>query len=130
MITITKLKQYARVLKRECYALYLASRHPLTPWYAKVFVAIVVAYAFSPIDLIPDFIPIVGYLDDLVLLPLGIKLAIKLIPYGVLEECRHRADEVNRKTIAGSKITGITIILIWVLLGLLVSKWVFKQFSI
>lgn len=75
-----KLKQRARQLKAETFALYLAARHPDTPWYAKLLVATIVAYAFSPIDLIPDFIPIVGYLDDLVLIPMGIALAIKLVP--------------------------------------------------
>src|SRR5215468_413091 len=83
-----------RQLKREVYALYLAARHPQTPWYAKLFVAGVVAYAFSPIDLIPDFIPVLGYVDDLILIPIGIAVAIKLVPPHVLAECRARAEEV------------------------------------
>lgn len=84
-------KGWARALKREIHALYLACRDPRTPWYAKLVAGLVAAYALSPIDLIPDPIPIVGYLDDLILLPLGIILARKLIPPDVLEDCRRRA---------------------------------------
>ena len=83
----------ARALKRELYALYLASRDPRTPWYAKAAIAGVLAYALSPIDLIPDFIPVLGYLDDLVLLPAGIWMALRLIPPTVMAESRARAEE-------------------------------------
>jgi len=86
-----KLKQRAKSLKGELTAIYLAARDPRTPWYAKAMIACVVAYAVSPIDLIPDFIPVLGYLDDLVLLPLGIHLAVKLIPAAVLADARLRA---------------------------------------
>ena len=79
---LKKIKAKATQLKREIVALYLAGRDPRTPWYAKAMIAAVVAYALSPIDLIPDFIPILGYLDDLVLLPIGIWLAIRMIPRG------------------------------------------------
>lgn len=85
---LKELKQRARKLKAETFALYLAARHPETPWYAKLFVAGIVAYAFSPIDLIPDFVPILGYLDDLILIPIGIALAIKMVPPSILAECR------------------------------------------
>ena len=84
----TSWQQRARQLKRETYALYLAYRDPRVPWYAKVLAVCVVAYAFSPIDLIPDFIPVLGYLDDLVFVPLGISLALRLIPPEVMAECR------------------------------------------
>ena len=77
---LVKLKERARSLKAETLTLYLAARHPLTPWYAKIFIGGVVAYAVSPIDLIPDFIPVLGYLDDLILVPIGIALAIRMIP--------------------------------------------------
>jgi len=87
----TGWKDKARRLRNEVYAVYLASKHPATPWYAKALVALVVAYALSPVDLIPDFIPVLGYLDDLVLVPAGIALAIRLIPPPVLEECRQKA---------------------------------------
>lgn len=85
------LKKRVGQLKREVQALVLAARDPRTPWYAKWLVAGVVAYALSPIDLVPDFIPVLGYLDDLILVPLGIVIAIKLIPPQVLAECRARA---------------------------------------
>ena len=88
MALLDELKKRARHLKAETFALYLAARDPRTPWYAKLLVAGIVAYAFSPIDLIPDFVPVFGYLDDLILLPMGITLAIKLVPNSVLAECR------------------------------------------
>ena len=88
MALLAELKQRARHLKAETFALYLAARDPRTPWYAKLLVAGIVAYAVSPIDLIPDFVPVLGYLDDLILIPAGIALAIKLVPDSVLADCR------------------------------------------
>lgn len=85
-------RRWARTLKHRIHALYLAARHPRTPWYAKILALIVVGYAFSPIDLIPDPIPILGYLDDLVLLPVGIWLVLKLIPAAVWAECEAQAE--------------------------------------
>ena len=96
MTRLQKWKQRAKGIKRDVYSLYLAYRDARTPWYAKVFAALVVAYAFSPIDLIPDFIPVLGYLDDLLLLPLGIVLAIKLIPAEVMTDARLKAEESAR----------------------------------
>jgi uncharacterized membrane protein YkvA (DUF1232 family) len=90
-------RQRARRLKRETYALYLAYRDPRTPWPAKVVAACVVAYAFSPLDLIPDFVPVLGLLDDLVLLPLGIALALRLIPAEVMAASRERAEEAAER---------------------------------
>src|SRR5918998_6471079 len=90
--SIANWKQRARQLKRELYALYLAYKDPRVPWYARLFAACVVGYAFSPIDLIPDPIPVLGYLDDLLLVPLGIALAVRLIPPQVLADCRARAE--------------------------------------
>jgi uncharacterized membrane protein YkvA (DUF1232 family) len=87
-------KSRVRQLKRETYALYLAYRDPRTPWYARLFAACVVGYAFSPIDLVPDFIPVLGHLDDLVLVPLGILLALKMIPPEMMAECREKAEDV------------------------------------
>src|SRR5512144_3435294 len=89
-------RQQARRLKVEAYTLYLAYRDPRVPWYARIFAACVVGYAFSPIDLIPDFIPVLGYLDDLLLVPLGIALTIRLIPPDVLSECREQAKLIMR----------------------------------
>lgn len=85
---LDKLKSHARALKNEAFAVYLAAKDPRTPWYAKALIFFVVAHTFSPIDLIPDFIPVLGYLDDLIITPLELALAIQLIPAEVLEEAR------------------------------------------
>src|SRR5688572_28611749 len=90
---LTALRQRAHALKVETLALYLVARDPRVPWYARLFVAAVVAYALSPIDLIPDFVPMLGYLDDLILVPLGLALALRLVPRPILEECRARASD-------------------------------------
>ncbi|MBI3972602.1 MAG: DUF1232 domain-containing protein [Chloroflexi bacterium] len=116
MATVATWKQRARQLKRDTYAVYLACRDPRVPWYAKLFAAAVVAYAFSPIDLIPDFIPVLGYLDDLVVVPLGIYLALKMIPSPVMADCRARAE---RAIAEGSRkprnwLAGTLIVAIWV----------------
>ncbi len=109
-------KQRARQLKTQTYALYLAYRDPRTPWVARIFAAMVVAYAFSPIDLIPDFIPVLGYLDDLILVPLGIMLALRLIPPAVMEDCRVQAQAAQDKPV--SRAAAIVIVAVWVLLAL------------
>ncbi len=108
-----KWKKRAKQLKTEIYTLFFAFRDPRVPWYAKVFVGCVVGYAFSPIDLIPDFIPILGYLDDLLLLPLGITLALRMIPKEVLKECRIKAQETLDKDIHKNWIAAFVIIAIW-----------------
>ena len=122
-------KSRMRVLKRETYALYLAARHPGTPWYAKAFVAVVVAYAVSPIDLIPDFIPVLGFLDDLVLLPLGIWVAIRMIPAGVLEECRARAQDSLEEGEPSGRAAAIVVVAIWVVLAALAAVWGWESFG-
>src|SRR5512139_3535716 len=94
---IEQWKRLAAQLKIEVYALYLAYRDPRVPWYARVFAACVVGYTFSPIDLIPDPIPVLGYLDDLILIPLGVKVALKKIPANVLAESREKAREIIRQ---------------------------------
>lgn len=129
MALLAELKQRARHLKAETFALYLAARDPRTPWYAKLLVAGIVAYAFSPIDLIPDFVPVLGYLDDLILIPLGIALAIKLVPPTVLAECRTRARETMRNGKPVSRIAGAVIIVIWLLLALLGIVWALEAFT-
>ena len=111
------LKKRARRLKTELYALYLAYRDPRVPWYARVFAAGVVAYAISPIDLIPDFIPVLGYLDDLILVPLGIVLALRMIPPEVMAECRERAKEISREGRPTNWVAAGVIIGIWLLLA-------------
>ena len=105
----TKSKQ----LRSEVYALYLASKHPRTPWYAKTFAVLIVGYALSPIDLIPDIIPVVGYLDDLIIVPAGIALLIKMIPEEVLEECREKARFQSLSKQRRNWIAATVIVLIW-----------------
>ena len=90
---VNRLKDWARRAKRDIYALYLAARDPRVPWYAKALAGLVAAYALSPIDPIPDFIPVLGYLDDMVVIPLGIKAAIWMIPEEVMADLRRQAEE-------------------------------------
>jgi uncharacterized membrane protein YkvA (DUF1232 family) len=110
-------KQRARQLKIETYALYLAYQDPRTPWYARVVAACVVGYAFSPIDLIPDPIPILGYLDDLILLPPGVILALKLIPPSVMVECRAKSKTALTQGKPTNWLVAAVIITIWLLLA-------------
>jgi len=118
MSVLTTLRHRARLLKRDTYALYYACRDPRTPWYAKALAAVVVAYAFSPIDLIPDFIPVLGYLDDLLLIPAGIALAIRLIPSAVLDDCRAAAMlQSERPT---SRTAALVIAAVWIAVAALV----------
>lgn len=118
-----KIKQRASQLKVETYMLYLAARDKRTPWYAKLVVAAIVALALSPIDLIPDFIPVIGYLDDLILLPLAYALVIKLIPQSVLDDCRARALLAMDAKLPVSWTAGIMIILLWITLTVIFGKW-------
>ncbi len=121
-----QLKARARALKADTYALYLAARHRDTPWYAKVFTACVAAYALSPIDLIPDFVPVLGYLDDLIIVPLGIVLAVRMVPPAVMCQCREQAQErmSNGKPI--SRAGAAFIVLIWLVAIALVAFWVYE----
>ena len=119
------LKQRIDELRSDTLALYLAARHPQTPWYAKIVVAAIVAYALSPIDLIPDFVPIVGYVDDLLLIPLGIAFAVKLIPASVLRECRARASERLADGAPKSRCAAAVIVAIWVVATVLGAMWAY-----
>ncbi len=112
-------KRRARQLSAQTYALYLAYRHPRTPWYAKVFAALVVGYVFSPIDPIPDFIPGVGLLDEMVVVPIGILIAAKMIPRDILEECREKAREVAEGEKPVSRVAAVVVVAIWLLCGAL-----------
>lgn len=112
---LTDLNTWARRIKTNTFALYLACKDPRTPWYAKVFAGCVVAYAFSPIDLIPDFIPILGYLDDLVLLPIGVVLALKMIPPDVFAECRQQAETRLSGGKPVNRTAAFVIVVIWIL---------------
>jgi uncharacterized membrane protein YkvA (DUF1232 family) len=104
-----------RILKQETFTLVVACRHPRVPWYAKALALLVVGYALSPIDLIPDFIPILGYLDDLILIPLGFMLVIRLIPAEVLAECRRQSAEIVGRATRAGKIAATVIVTIWIL---------------
>jgi uncharacterized membrane protein YkvA (DUF1232 family) len=126
MSWLATLHQRARRLKAEIWALYLAARDPRTPWYAKLLVAGIVAYACSPIDLIPDFVPVLGYLDDLVLLPLGIALAMWLVPPAVLVECRARAQETLQNGKPISWVAGAMIVVLWLGCAVLGVVWICK----
>jgi uncharacterized membrane protein YkvA (DUF1232 family) len=112
---VGRLERWARRLKVEIYALYLAYKDPRVPWHARAFAALVVGYAFSPIDLIPDVIPVLGYLDDLLIVPLGIALAIRMIPPPVLAECREEAR--NSKDRPVNKVAAVVVVAIWIALA-------------
>jgi uncharacterized membrane protein YkvA (DUF1232 family) len=121
-----RLRCWARSIKRDVHALYLSARDPRVPWYAKAVALAVAAYALSPIDLIPDFIPVVGYLDDLILVPLGILLAVRLIPPAILAE--HRATATDTPLQAGRG-AAIVIIAIWIGLALIAVGALLRTFE-
>ena len=123
---IERLESWARKLKVEVYALYMAYKDPRVPWYARVFAAVVVGYAFSPIDLIPDPVPVLGYLDDLILIPLGIALAIKMIPPPVLAECREKARNAKDRPV--SKVAAVVVVVVWFTLAALAVWLVARVF--
>lgn len=129
MSMIAKLKTRARQLKAEVFALYLAARHPNTPWYAKLFIVAIVAYALSPIDLIPDFIPVLGFLDEIVLLPLGIVLVLKMVPIEVMSECRARALAQPANGSRSGRIAADVIVLLWLTLAVLGAIWAHNAFA-
>ena len=118
-----RIQAWSRRLRRDTYALYLAYRDPRTPWYAKMVGALVAAYALSPIDLIPDFIPILGYLDDLLLLPLGIALAVRLIPPKIMRECRAKAEASPPK----SRLAGVVVVCIWIVCAGILTATVVRR---
>ncbi len=123
------LQGWAQQLKAQLLALYFAYRDPRTPWYARVFAIGVVGYAFSPIDLIPDVIPLLGYLDDLVLLPVGIYLALRLIPAAVMVEARRRAAEPGQ-TIPVSRAGAAVVLLLWLVGLLLILAWFWRHIRV
>ena len=124
---LTRIKIWARTLRREAHAIYLASRDPRVPWHAKLLAMAVAGYALSPIDLIPDFIPIVGHLDDLIIVPLGIWLVLLLIPEGIMAECRARADLAAGRPV--SRTTMTIIIALW-LVGAVAMGWIFHAYLV
>ena len=117
MSPVARWKQWAEKLTRETFTLYFACRDPRTPWYAKALAACVVAYAFSPIDLIPDPIPILGHLDDLVLVPLGVALVCRLVPREVMADCRERARTFMDCKKPKYRVAAVAVVLIWLALA-------------
>lgn len=127
-VNLGEWKRWAGRLKSETHALYLAYGDPRVPWYAKLFVALVVGYAFSPIDLIPDSIPVLGYLDDLILVPLGVALAVRMIPEDVLSESRRKAREMaERGERRVSRTAAAVIVVLWLALAVLAALVVVRM---
>ena len=127
-MTITEqLRDWARRIKRELAAVYLAARDPRVPWYAKAVAIIVVAYALSPIDLIPDFIPVLGYLDDIILVPLGLMLVIRLMPDGLLDEYRKKADDMGRAP--ANRAAAVVVIILWLVAAAVTGRWAYTYYS-
>jgi uncharacterized membrane protein YkvA (DUF1232 family) len=124
---LERLKQRARALKNEAFAVYIAAKDPRTPWYAKALVFFVVAHTFSPIDLIPDFIPILGYLDDLIITPGGLWLAVKLIPPEVLAEARVTAATRGVDRSVG-KVGAVIIVSLWII-GIVIAVFLILRYT-
>lgn len=124
MMVLQQLRNWAKTLKRQVMVLWFSCQHPETPWLPKMVAIAVVAYALSPIDLIPDFIPILGYLDDLIILPLGILLVIHLMPSKVLEECRLQAMDWETHHVPRPVSRGAAAIIIFIWLILLGAVWI------
>lgn len=118
---LKRIKSWARTVKRDVQALYLAARDPRTPWYAKAVALGIAAYALSPIDLIPDFIPVLGYLDDAILLPLAIMLAVRLVPPDVMAE--HRAAAAAAQARPVSRAGAAAVVALWLLSAGLLLGW-------
>ena len=115
MQVLGQLKRWAKIARRDLHAVYLAARDPRVPWHAKAVALFVTAYAFSPIDLIPDFVPVLGYLDDLVIVPIGLWLAIRLIPPDILEEHRAAAERAAKEPV--SMVGAALMISVWLMLA-------------
>jgi uncharacterized membrane protein YkvA (DUF1232 family) len=124
---MSNLRAWAKALKRDIITLWFALKHPLTPWHARAFAAVLTAYALSPIDLIPDFIPILGYLDDLIIVPVGVWLLLRMVPTQVLTDSKDQADEWFRqgKTKPMSFWGLIIILLIWFFAAWATNKAIF-----
>jgi uncharacterized membrane protein YkvA (DUF1232 family) len=124
--SVSTLKERARQLKSEVHALYLAARHPHTPWYAKLCLVAIVAYVLSPIDLIPDFVPVLGLLDEVVLLPFAIRFAVRLVPDTVMAECRARASRQRTNGVGSGRVAAVLIVCVWLILIVWCASWVYE----
>lgn len=118
---LRRVKGWARAIKRDVHALWLAARDPRTPWHAKALALGIAAYALSPIDLIPDFIPVLGFVDDAILLPLAIMLAVRLVPAEVMAEHREAAGKAQGRPV--SRVGGALIIALWLIAATMVTWW-------
>lgn len=127
---ITRLKARSRELKRDTLALYLAARHPRTPRRARVLATLVAAYALSPIDLVPDFIPVIGYLDDLLIVPAGIALAVHWIPADVLDECRLEAERLFGGERPVSRLAASIVVGVWAIGAVVLGLWLYRAIRI
>ncbi|MEW4280003.1 MULTISPECIES: YkvA family protein [Priestia] len=123
---LNQLKLWAKKLKKQLFILYLAYKDERVSWYTKLFTACVVAYAFSPIDLIPDFIPVLGYIDDIIIVPLGIMIALKMLPKSVIEDCTIKAEELIQNERHKNWVAGSIIIIVWLLIFMWSCFTVFK----
>lgn len=122
------LRAWARGIKRDLTAIYLATKDPRMPWYAKALAVIVVAYALSPIDLIPDFIPVLGYLDDVILVPAGLLLVVWLMPDGLMAECKAKADAMGRAP--ANRAAAIVVVVLWVMAAIALTVWAYAYFAL
>ena len=118
---LSRIRAWAREIKRDVVALWLAARDPRTPWYAKALAAFIAAYALSPIDLIPDFIPVLGYLDDLIIVPIGIWLSVKLIPVALMVEFREKAGRLVERPM--SYVAAIVVVGVWLITASALLMW-------
>lgn len=124
---LSQLKVWARAIKTDVHAAYLAARDPRVPWLAKILAVAVTAYALSPIDLIPDFVPVLGYLDDLLIVPFGIWLVVRLIPGEVMAEYRVKAREAGKRPISKAGMTAI--IVLWIASALLMGRLGYRYWT-
>jgi uncharacterized membrane protein YkvA (DUF1232 family) len=124
---LKRIKDWARALRRDVHALYLAAGDPRTPWYAKALALAIAAYALSPIDLIPDFIPVLGYLDEVILLPLAILLAVRLVPPHVMAE--HRATAVKAEGQPVSRMAAVVVVALWLLSAAALLWWLWPRIA-
>jgi len=124
---LIRLKQWARRLKRDVVALWLAAQDSRVPWYAKAFCAVIAGYALSPLDLIPDFIPVLGYLDELILLPFAIMLAVRLIPTELMIEFRNEADRRIERPV--SRRAAVVVIVVWIAAAVLLAWLLWSTFT-
>ena len=122
---LQRARQWAREIKRDIVAIWIAAGDPRVPWYAKLLAAVVAGYALSPIDLIPDFIPVLGYLDDVIIVPAGILLTVRLIPSELMAE--FRAEAVRREQRPGSRLAAAVVVTLWILAIVATAWWLLSR---